>query len=67
MKSAMRRDNLGLLQSEHDSSRLFKAFAQKYDPHDAETVFPWAAKDLMFHESSKKGVMPRGPYWIKGT
>ena len=40
MKAVIEKDSLSLLKTETDSAKLFRAFQQQYDHHDAETVFP---------------------------
>jgi hypothetical protein len=66
VKSTIEADKMKLLEGERDPSRIFRFFNAKYDFHDAEVVFSWAAKAIMFHEERKDiDKMPPGPYWVK--
>ncbi len=66
VKAMIEKDHLGLLASQINFGALFRAFNVMYDHHDAEFVFPWAAKFLVFTDALKKPILSRDPYWIKG-
>lgn len=60
------RDSLQLLKTTQDKPSLYRAFSEKYNYHDAETVFSWAAKDVQFDKPQKGKAMAKRSYWIKG-
>lgn len=62
----LRKNSLELLISQTNSDALFRAFSVMYDHHDAESVFPWAIKFLVFSTSSKSLLLRDIP-WIFRT
>jgi len=65
VKKVMESEVMDLLRKEKDPRRLVTAFDKKYDFHDAEIVFPWAAKTIKFSTTTTQTDTYTGPGWIK--
>lgn len=56
------RDFFQLLKAVQDKPSLYKAFSEKYNYHNTETIFNWAAKDVQFDEPQKSKTMAKKLY-----
>jgi hypothetical protein len=65
VKTIIQKNTLELLMSQSNFNVLFKAFNFMYDHHDAEAVFSWTIKYLIYFDIVKKFILFRDFYWVK--